>query len=178
MSAPLGALADFLEEPLPQQVPGSFMVRPALTLNEESEAPASRLANWRRGVAERFAMLRQRRQENKQRIVSNKDSDLGAPLQSEVDALKGELEELRNEMRMMKVQLKGDKGSDGSSGDESIETATSDPSVLSLPKRALHATDSDERGTRISDISDSSPRDRLKHYTTQSGFGDDQFSGW
>lgn len=168
MSVPLGSLEDFLEEPLTQELPRSFMVRPAPSLNDESNAPSSRFANWRRGVATRFANIRQKMQENQQRKAANKTPELTAPLQSEVDALKSELEALRNEMRMMKGEFKSKKGSNGSSGDETIETATSDPIGSGVTASNQETTDSDDERLERS----------MTRLYTQAAFGDDRFSGW
>lgn len=176
MSAPLESLEVFLEEQLLQELPRSFMLRPALTLNDKGGTPASRFANWRRGLANRLANISQKRHENKQRIALTKHPELTAPLQIEVDALKSELEALRNEMRMMKGQFKAKKGSNGSSGDETVETAASDPCGFVLQALILDITDSDEEGGARS--SDLTPSARLQRFTTQSGFGDDQFYGW
>lgn len=176
MSVPLGSLEDFLDEQLTQELPRSFMVRPTLTSSEESGAPSSRFANWRRGIAARFANTRQKMQDNQQRKAANKTSELTAPLQSEVDALKSELEALRNEMRMMKGEFKSKKGSNGSSGDETIETATPDPTGSGLPTLNFEITDSDEE--RLEKSLDLTPTARIQRFTTQAAFGDDQFSGW
>lgn len=168
MSVPLESLDDFLGETVTQELPRSFMVRPALTLNEESVQPPSKFANWRRGVATRYAIWRQKMREAQQRNAAQKSSNTSAPLQSEVDDLKSELDALRNEMRMMKGNFKVKKGSDGSSGGDTIETATSDPPGFGLPIVVPETADSDGEGEGRT----------MVHTLTQSGFHDDCFLGW
>lgn len=168
MSVLLGSLEDFLEEPVTQELPCSFLVHSTFALNQQSGAPSSRFANWRRGVATRFTIARQKMHEAQQRNAAKKHAESSAPMQTEVDALKGELEALRNEMRMMRGVLKVKKGSNGSSGGETNETAASDPSGFGLPIVVLETADSDEERELGS----------MDHTTTQSGFGDDRFLGW
>lgn len=191
MSAPLTSLESFLDEPVTQELPRSF-VAPALDgshwaagvtesfiagassprslglaecaspRSATGAAQASRFANWRANMAARWAAARQRRIE----LQAKRDADKSAPLSSEVATLKAELEALRKEMRMMQSKGKNKNGSIGSSGSgDALDSSDSDAAP-----RAVSST----RSHRLSRAF----HDRGTDRTTTACFDDASFGAW